>query len=74
MIVSVGKKYMLLGVTPNSVNKICDIDEEDLAVSGGDTPSESGFMQSLKKAFAEKNQDAGNKSSEKDLRNEKDDF
>ncbi|MCH5193180.1 MAG: flagellar biosynthetic protein FliO [Oscillospiraceae bacterium] len=74
MIVSVGKKIMLLGVTPTSVNKICDLDEEDLAVPDGeDAESGSGFMQSLKKAFAEKNQDAGNKS-EKDLRNEKDDF
>ena len=73
MIVAVGKKIMLLGVTANSVNKICDLDEEDLIPADPNSSSESGFMQSLKKVFAEKNQDAGNKS-EEDLRNEKDDF
>ena len=73
MVVSVGKKLMLLGVTPNSITKICDLDEEDLAVKDEDSLSESGFMQNLKKVFAEKNQDAGNKS-EEDLRNEKDEF
>ena len=73
MIVAVGKKTMLLGVTANSVNKICDLDEEDLVCNDTEPASGSGFMQSLKKVFAEKNQDAGNKS-EEDLRNEKDDF
>ena len=73
MVVSVGKKLMLLGVTANSINKICDLDEEDLAVPDEGSLSESGFMQNLKKVFAEKNQDAGNKS-EEDLRNEKDEF
>ena len=73
MIVAVGRKIMLLGVTANSVNKICDLDEEDLICKDTEPASESGFMQSLKKVFAEKNQDAGNKS-EEDLRNEKDDF
>lgn len=73
MVVSAGKKLMLLGVTPNSISKICDLDEEDLAVKDEGIPSESGFMQNLKKVFAEKNQDAGNKS-EEDLRNEKDEF
>ncbi|MCH5347881.1 MAG: flagellar biosynthetic protein FliO [Oscillospiraceae bacterium] len=73
MIVAIGKKIMLLGVTANSVNKICDLDEDDLIPADPDPSSESGFMQSLKKVFAEKNQDAGNKS-EEDLRNEKEDF
>lgn len=73
MIVAIGKKIMLLGVTANSVNKICDLDEDDLIPADPDSSSESGFMQSLKKVFAEKNQDAGNKS-EEDLRNEKEDF
>ena len=73
MIVSVGKKIMLLGVTANSVSKICDLDEEDLVTPDEGMTSESGFMQSLKKVFAEKNKDAGNKS-EEDLRNEKDEF
>ena len=69
---------MLLGVTPSSVNKICDLDEEDLlSEDGTDIPSESGFMKSLKKAFAEKNISGGNESDtlyKKDERNEKDDF
>lgn len=73
MVVSVGKKLMLLGVTPNSISKICDLDEEDLTVKDEGIPSESGFLGNLKKVFAEKNQDAGNKS-EEDLRNEKDEF
>lgn len=73
MIVSVGRKNMLLGVTPNTVSKICDLDEEDLPPKSGDIPPETTFMQSLKKAFAEKKQNAGNKA-EEDLRNENDDF
>ena len=78
MIVTVGSKTMLLGVTPNSVSKICDLDEEDLAVpEGTDTSSESGFMKSLKKAFAERNRNAESKPDtpyKEDGRNEKDDF
>ena len=73
MIVSVGNKIMLLGVTPNSVNKICDLDEDDLVSNDGESSSESGIMQSFKKIFAEKKQDAGSES-EEDVRNEKDDF
>ncbi|MDE5859328.1 MAG: flagellar biosynthetic protein FliO [Oscillospiraceae bacterium] len=73
MVITVGRKNMLIGVTPNSVTKICDLDEEDLlAAESEDNPAESGFMQSFKKVFAEKKQ-GGNKA-EEDLRNEKDDF
>lgn len=73
MIIQVGKRTMLIGVTPNAVNKICDLDEEDVYLPAEETvPAESGFMQSLKKAFAEKNrQYTQNK---EDVRNEKDDF
>ena len=73
MVVSVGKKLMLLGVTPGAISKICDLDEEDLAVGDEGATAGSGFMENLKKVFAEKNQDTGNKS-EEDLRNEKDEF
>ena len=74
MIVTVGKKNMLIGVTPNAVTKICDLDEEDLPIIEiGDAPAESGFMKSFKKVFSEKNRGAGN-NAEEDLRNEKDDF
>ena len=76
MIVSVGRKLMLLGVTPNSVNKICDLDEEDLASeNSGEASSESGFMKSLKKAFAERNRSEENTPDtlyKEDERNEKD--
>ena len=79
MIVSVGRKIMLLGVTPNSVNKICDLEEEDLlSEENGNIPSESGFMKSLKKAFEERNRTGENESDtlyKEDGRNEKkDDF
>ncbi|MCM1023346.1 MAG: flagellar biosynthetic protein FliO [Prevotella sp.] len=78
MIITVGSKTMLLGVTANSVTKICDLDEEDIAAyEAGEPRAEGGFMQSLKKAFAERNgADAGteNPESKKDGRNEKNDF
>ncbi len=80
MIITVGNKTMLLGVTTGSVSKICDLDESDIADE--DVPEPSGFMQSLKKAFAEKNRaeeipemyGGGSERNEKDGRNEKDDF
>ena len=77
MIVEVGNKCMLIGVTPNSVNKICDLDREDVELyESGDTvpavPAETGFMRSLKRAFAERNKE--NTQNKEDGRNEKDDF
>ncbi|MBD5141914.1 MAG: flagellar biosynthetic protein FliO [Ruminococcus sp.] len=77
MIVEVGNKCMLIGVTPNSVNKICDLDREDVELyESGDTvpavPAGSGFMQNLKRAFAERNKE--NTQNKEDGRNEKDDF
>ncbi len=87
MIVTVGNKTMLLGVTSGSVSKICDLDETDIMTESEDVSAPSGFMQSLKKAFADKNRaaeieenaDLSNSSAEnergkKDVRNEKDDF
>lgn len=77
MIVTAGRKNMLIGVTPNAVTKICDLDEEDLPPEeSSDTPAApygSAFMKSLKKAFSEKNRGEVN-NAEEDLRNEKDDF
>lgn len=77
MIVEVGGKCMLIGIAPNSVNKICDLDREDIELYGSEdtVPAESarsGFMQSLKKALAEKNKE--NIQDKEDGRNEKDDF
>ena len=78
MIITVGSKTMLIGVTVNSVSRICDLDESDIAAyEAADGSSESGFFQSLKKAFAERNTagaEAENPESEKDGRNEKNDF
>lgn len=77
MIVEVGDKLMLIGISPNSVNKICDLDREDIELyESGDTvpavPAESGFMRSLKRAFAERSKD--NTQNKEDGRNENDDF
>ncbi|MCM1382626.1 MAG: flagellar biosynthetic protein FliO, partial [Muribaculaceae bacterium] len=77
MIIEVGSKCMLIGVTPNSVNKICDLDREDIELYGSDdtvpaASAQAGFMQSLKKAFAERNKE--NTQNKEDGRNEKDDF
>ncbi len=80
LIVTVGGKTMLLGVTPGSVTKLCDLDEEDIAaLDASDAPAGSGFAQSLKKAFAERkglNGGAANEDTEskKDGRNEENDF
>lgn len=78
LIVSVGSKIMLLGVTPNSVNKICDLDEGDLASENdADIPEGSGFMNVLKKAFAERNRSeegAADTLYKEDERNEKDEI
>lgn len=77
MIVTVGSRIMLLGVTPNAVNKICDLDESDLTLPESTAEGESSFMQNLKKAFAERSKgtDSGADTKYKeDGRNEKDDF
>ena len=78
IIVSVGRKLMLLGVTPNSVNKICDLDEEDLASeTDAGAQSDSGFIKSLKKAFAERNRSGEGEADtlyKEDERNEKDEI
>jgi len=76
MIVTVGSKKMLLGVTPNAVTKICDLDDEDIAFYESEPEDEeSGFMKTLKKAFAEKNKvSAETVENKEDGRNEKNDF
>ena len=76
MIVTVGSKKMLLGVTQNAVTKICDLDDGDIVLPE-ETPKneESGFMKNLKKAFAERTAaNAETLEKKEDGRNEKDDF
>ena len=55
IIVTVGKKSMLLGVTPTAVNKICDLDNDDMSVieKASADAADSSFLNSFKKAFAE---------------------
>ena len=60
--IKAGKKAMLLGVAPNSVTKLCDLDEDEVAImEQQDEESEGGFAESLKKAFS------GNKSSKQEV-------
>ncbi len=77
MIVTVGSKKMLLGVTPNAVTKICDLDDEDIVLPESVSEDEDSrlFMKSLKKAFAERNKaSAETVENTEDGRNEKNDF
>lgn len=78
MIVIVGGKKMLIGVTANAVNKICDLDDEDISIPAEtDSAEESGFMQSLRKAFSDRNKTTEAETFVKkneDGRNENDDF
>ncbi|MCL2053631.1 MAG: flagellar biosynthetic protein FliO [Oscillospiraceae bacterium] len=78
MIVRIGKKLMLLGVTAGSVTKICDLDEDDLAGLTETESAEDGFLSSFKKVFAEKNKAFGNArqdtSAEKDGREHENEF
>lgn len=53
MIVSVGGKYMLLGVTPGSISKICDLDDYEITNNESSKSDESTFLANFKKAFAE---------------------
>lgn len=76
MIVTVGSKKMLLGVTQNAVTKICDLDDGDIVLPEENPKNEeSGFMKNLKKAFAERTAaNAETLEKKEDGRNEKDDF
>lgn len=57
IVVRVGNKKMLLGVTPDSIRKLSDLDEEDMALveKKPDENSEGSFMENLKKAFLSRN-------------------
>ncbi len=76
MIVTVGSRKMLLGVTPNAVTKICDLDDEDIVtIDDSSEEEDGGFVKSLKKAFAERNKvSAETFENKEDGRNEKEDF
>jgi len=72
MIVRAGKKLMLLGVTPGSVTKICDLNEEDLEDLSEPKAADASFLSSFKKVFAEKNRARGNAELDKGVLAEKD--
>jgi len=72
MIVRAGKKLMLLGVTPGSVAKICDLDEDDLVDLSEPQAVNTGFLSSFKKVFAEKNRALGNEGLDENYSAEKD--
>ncbi|MCI5905655.1 MAG: flagellar biosynthetic protein FliO [Oscillospiraceae bacterium] len=56
LVVKVGRKTMLLGVTPNSVSRLADLDEDDIAAMTADAPMGGGsFMESLKSVISGKN-------------------
>ena len=60
--VKAGKKAMLLGVAPDSITKLCDLDEEDVALMEQQSgESEGSFAESLKKVLW------GNKSSKQEV-------
>ncbi len=58
VIVTVGKKSMMLGVTPSSISKICELDDEDMNVIRDNAAAsvESNFLASLKKAVTDRQQ------------------
>ncbi len=77
MIVTVGSKKMLIGVTPNAVTKVCDLDDEDIVVPESNSEDEDDglFMKSFRKAFAERNKaSAETVENKEDGRNEENDF
>ena len=67
MVVKVGKKGMLLGVAPNSISKLCDIDDDDISDMQRETEEKSSvsFSESFKNVFF-KNNNAENGSVQED--------
>lgn len=79
LVVKVGKKGMLLGVAPNSITKLSDIDDDDISDMQRETAenSSASFSESLKKAFSKKNIAAGENGLDQEdgkENNEKNDF
>ncbi len=64
LVIKAGRKSMLIGVTPNSVTKLADLDEFDMAIleKPADAEKSSSFAENLKKAmgsFGKKNGSSG---------------
>ena len=50
-----GTRSMLLGVTPNSVTKLSDLDENDIALLEANSAVTTGFADTFKNVFANRN-------------------
>lgn len=64
LVIKAGRKSMLIGVTPNSVTKLADLDEFDMAILEKPADAEKGgsFAENLKKAtgsIGKKNSSSG---------------
>ena len=55
LVVKVGARSMLLGVTPNSVTKLSDLDENDIALLEANSAENTGFADTFKNVFANRN-------------------
>jgi hypothetical protein len=66
---------MLLGVTPGSISKICDLEEDDLAALSEEEAVNTGFFNNFKKVLADKTKAFGNSgaAAEKDGREQNND-
>lgn len=57
MVIKAGTKYMLIGVTPQHIDKLCDFGEEDIKIfeeeQNAPTNQNGTFLDNLKKATAE---------------------
>ena len=67
LVIKAGRKSMLIGVTPNSVTKLADLDEFDMAILEKPADAEKGgsFAENLKKAMGS----IGKKNSSSDSEN-----
>ncbi len=73
IVVTVGKKNLLLGVTPAAVTKICDLDDEDMTdFSPASENTDSGFLTSFRKTLADKLQNNNQQDIDVNFREEKD--
>lgn len=73
LVVKVGSKAMLLGVTPGSVTKLSDLDENDVALLKSRSAEGESFADSFKNAFLNRNKSENVQTQEEDHgRNEND--
>jgi flagellar biogenesis protein FliO len=49
-----GKSFMLIGISPTGINKICDLSEDDFPPEDEDDNAPKSFSESFKAVLAEK--------------------